>query len=292
MVNEQICAVVVTYHPDDQVAENLAALRQQVQAVMVVDNGSSGAELERLRSSVSALDCNLIENGTNLGIAAALNQGVRWAIEHQYQWVALFDQDSKVVRGYMHAMLEAGSHQPAHAGVALLVPKYIDRRFGHTLPPIYTKDGNIALAMTSGSLMRTTVFEEHGWFREELFIGAVDYEYSLRLRSHGKVLQECPGAVLLHAPSMPEPVTLFGKTLFYTSAYGPLRRYYAERNRVYLLRQYGRQFPAAIYGLYLGSAKEFLKVLLGEADKWEKTSSMVQGLLDGLRRRMGERVVT
>jgi rhamnosyltransferase len=192
----------------------------------------------------------------------------------------------------MRAMLDASRRNLAESGVALLVPKYIDSRLGHRLPPIYAEDGNIALAMTSGSLFRTSVFDAYGWFAEELFIGAVDYEYSLRLRSHGKVLQECPEAVLLHAPSTPEPVTLFGKTLFYASNYGPLRRYYAERNRVYLLQRYGWRFPEAIYGLYLGSAKEWLKVLLGEDDKWKKSSYIAQGFADGLRRRMGERVGT
>jgi rhamnosyltransferase len=289
METRDVCAVVVTYHPDDDVLDNLAAVRPQVQALIVVDNGSPQQSLERLRAVQSTLLFSMIENEENLGIAAALNQGVRWALERGYKWISLFDQDSKVTGDYMNAMLNASSCHSDEAEVAILVPQYVDSRRGHIIPPSYTGDGNLALTMTSGSFIQERIFKEHGWFAEELFIGGVDYEYSLRLRACGKVLRECRDAVLLHAPSAPRPFTVFGSTLFYTSNYGPLRRYYAERNRVWLLRKYGGRFPALIYGMYLASLKDCIKLLLGESDKGKKMSQMAQGVFDGLRTRMGRR---
>jgi rhamnosyltransferase len=288
--DKHVCAVVVTYYPDEDVVKNLVALRPEVREIVVVDNGSPDRAVGVLRSSISSLRFKLIENDHNLGIAAALNQGIRWALDQGYKWVALFDQDSTVVSGYIKAMLNVSYLTSEGSEAAILVPKYIDSRLGHTLDPLYTTGGNIALAMTSGSFMQTSVFEENGWFAENLFIGGVDYEYSLRLRSCGKILRECPGAILLHSPSRPRPFTLFGTTLFYTSNYGPLRRYYSERSHVWLLRKYGRRFPAAIYGLYMGSAKECIKILLGENNKCEKVSYMIQGVLDGVIGRMGKKL--
>jgi rhamnosyltransferase len=286
---DDVCAVVVTYHPDDDVLENLAAVRPQVQGLIVVDNGSPRRAVDKLRAVQSSLGFSMIENQENLGIAAALNQGVRWALEGGYKWVSLFDQDSKVTAGYMNAMLNASTSFENEAGAAILVPQYIDSRRGHILPPSYMYDGNLALAMTSGSFIHESVFKEHGCFAEELFIGGVDYEYSLRLRARGKVLKECRDAVLLHAPSAPQPFRVCGSTLFYTSNYGPLRRYYADRNRVWLLRKYGTRFPGVIYGMYLAWLKDFVKLLLGENDKARKMSQMAQGVVDGLRTRMGRK---
>jgi rhamnosyltransferase len=289
MEERDVCAVVVTYHPDDDVLDNLATLRPQVQALIVVDNGSPQRSVERLHALQPTLDYSLIENQENLGIAAALNQGVRWALEGGYKWVSLFDQDSKVTAGYIDAMLDASRDRSNEA--AILVPQYVDSRRGHIIPPSYTGDGNLALTMTSGSFIKKSVFTQHGWFAEELFIGGVDYEYSLRLRSRGEVLKECRDAVLLHAPSTPRPFTVFGTTLFYTSNYGPLRRYYSERNRVWLLRKYGKRFPRLIYGLSQASLKDFIKLLLGESDKGSKISQMAQGVFDGLRTRMGRKAI-
>ncbi len=64
--------MVVTYFPGDYLASHLAALYGEVDAVVVIDNGSPGAEeIERV---ALAAGCRFIGNGANLGVAAALNQ--------------------------------------------------------------------------------------------------------------------------------------------------------------------------------------------------------------------------
>jgi rhamnosyltransferase len=71
-----VCAVVVTFHPRSSDIENMRIVRGQVQELVVIDNGSSQPELEKLRSVKCEESFELIENGENLGIAAALNVGV------------------------------------------------------------------------------------------------------------------------------------------------------------------------------------------------------------------------
>ncbi len=41
----QVCAVVVTYHPDDDFPARLSRIVPQVAATFIVDNGSSDAEM-------------------------------------------------------------------------------------------------------------------------------------------------------------------------------------------------------------------------------------------------------
>ncbi len=283
----EVCAIVVTFHPDNDVLENLGTLRPQVARLVVVDNGSSGGELSALRSAASLLDFEIIENGENLGIATALNLGIRRAEALAIPWVLLFDQDSRVTDGFTAAMLHCFQTSRWGSRLAILVPRYIDMRHGFPLPGNWFSGSGLETAMTSGMLMRLSTFQQQGTFVDELFIDSVDFEYSLRLRRAGLILDECPDAVLLHSPGTPTYRTLFGSGRIVIDNYSPIRRYYQERNRLWMCRRYLFSFPGYCFKTLNVSGKNFVKILLWEADKANKLKFFLRGLLDGLRGRMG-----
>jgi rhamnosyltransferase len=286
--SNSVCAVIVTFHPEPDVVENLSKVRQQVQGLVVVDNGSPQDAIQRLRSASHQLGFELIENGENLGIGAALNTGIRWVQANTFEWVILFDQDSAVTDGFMDAMLHAFENISKRDRLGILVPRYVDKRSGIPLPQDAAKSGGLETAMTSGSLMRVSSFREHGLFEEELFIDSVDSEYSLRLRKNGYLIEECRDAVLLHSPGDPTVLRLYGIRLFQTANYSAVRRYYQDRNRIWLTRKYWRVFPKFCLRLYRDSFKEHAKTILGEGQKWSKCYYAGLGILDGLRGHMGK----
>jgi rhamnosyltransferase len=290
MEKKSVCAVVVTYHPDAAVLDNLAAIRPQVQGLVVVDNGSSEVKLKRLRLGALELEFTLIENGDNLGIATALNIGVKWAQSEGYTWVALFDQDSTAPPAFIDTMRRAYDTNRRGDRAALLVPRYIDSRLGHPLPVNYAGNGSLQVAMTSGSLMPVAIFSQEGWFEESLFIDGVDYEYCLRLRSRGYSVEECTEAVLLHAPADFTECRLNGSRLFLTSNYSAERRYYRDRNKIWMMRKYCTRYPAFFLSALAGSLKDCVKILLAETDKRRKVFHMALGVRDGLLGRMGKTV--
>src|SRR5271168_4239515 len=100
-MDQRSSAIVVTYHPRSEYLENLASIRAQVDSLIVVDNGSTQDALSGMRRASAEAGFTLIENGTNLGIATALNLGVREAQRQGCDWVALFDQDSVLTDGFM-----------------------------------------------------------------------------------------------------------------------------------------------------------------------------------------------
>lgn len=283
-----VCAVIVTFHPDPDVEENLSKLRQQIQGLVVVDNGSPVEAIDRLRSVSQQLDFELVENGENLGIGAALNTGICWAEANAFEWVILFDQDSAVTEGFMEAMLRAFEDISKRDRLGILVPRYVDKRSGIPLPQDAAASGGLETAMTSGSLMRVSTFREHGLFEEELFIDSVDSEYSLRLRKSGYLIEECKEAVLLHSPGDPTVIRVRGIRLFQTANYSALRRYYQDRNRIWMTRKYWRVFPKFCLRLYRDSFKEHIKIILGESQKWSKCYYAGLGIFDGLRGHMGK----
>jgi rhamnosyltransferase len=290
MEQKSVCAVVVTYRPDDEVLDNFGAIRPQVEGLVVVDNGSSEEKRNRLRRAAREMKFTLIENGENLGIAAGLNIGVKWAQSQCYRWVALFDQDSTAPPAFIDTMLRAYESSPRRDRMGLLVPRYIDSRRGIPISAIYAKDGSLEVAMTSGSLMPISIFNHQGWFEDSFFIGGVDYEYCLRLRSMGYSIEECTDVVLMHAPADFTDCKVNGARLFSTSNYSAGRRYYRERNTVWMIKKYWKRYPAFFAGMLSHSVKDGVKILLAETGKRRKVYYMALGVRDGLLGRMGRTV--
>ncbi len=286
--SESVCAVVVTFHPEADVLANLAAARRQAGLLVVVDNGSSADELAPIRSLLADdAGAVLVEHGRNLGIATALNRGVHEGMERGFEWMLLFDQDSRVTDGFTEAMMGGFSRSRWGERLALLVPRYLDKRVGTALQPERREDGGLEVAMTSGSLLRAKTFQELGWFADELFIDAVDHEYSLRLRSAGYMVDECSEAVLLHSPGDPRVVRWRGRKLYEVANYSPARRYYQERNKIWLYRRYFGKFPGYCARLMLFSGKDLVKILISEDNARKKAFYFLRGVKDGLLGRMG-----
>lgn len=283
-----VAAVAVTYHPDAVVVENLCTLRPQVRHLIVVDNGSSGAELAPVRLAARSQDLELIENGKNLGIAAALNLGIQKARLLGAEWVLLFDQDSRVMDGFVDTMIRFFLSNPWGERLAIANPRYVDFRFGTPLPQHREVHGELESATTSGSLSPMRIFDETGGFAEELFIDGVDYEYSLRLREKGYVVATCADAVLLHSPGDPTPHDFLFWKSFQASNYAPIRRYYQERNKIWNCKRYGRRFPNFFRNQFTISLKDLVKIMLVEKNSWPKLRFFMRGIADGLRGRMGK----
>jgi rhamnosyltransferase len=284
--DERTSAIVVTFHPHPEYLENLAKIKAQVDLLIVVDNGSSESELTQIRSASREPGFKLIANGDNLGIAAALNIGVREAQKEGCRWVALFDQDSVVTEGYIATMIAEFRAYSQQRKILQIIPRYLDPETGIEWAVSEFEDGGVFLTITSGSLFSMEAFEKCGLFQEELFIYCVDDDYSLRIRKNGFYIGATRNAVLLHQSGHPTYRKLFGMTIT-TKNYRPEVRYYYARNKVWILRFYGRTFPRLI----VPTLREFvtipLKIALMEDTPWEKIKLFIRGLADGVAGRTG-----
>jgi rhamnosyltransferase len=282
-----VCAVIVSYNPPLEILDNLAALRPQVNAIVVVDNGSSERDLAMLRDARSKYDFELIENGRNLGIAAALNMGVREVKANGYFWAALFDQDSRVEPGFVDSMREIfdGASSPLQVGI--VCPVLFDSRTGIALPVLRSPKGEILAAMTSGSLIPVKLFDQVGTFNEPLFIDYVDIEFCLRCRKAGYHIIQSQRAILQHSHGHIVQHRLLGHR-FASTNHSAARRYYITRNRLWVLCRF--------LGDWAWSRKEAralitetIKLLLVERDRLNKLRSITLGILDAAGGRLGYR---
>lgn len=288
MTAQSVCAVIVTYHPAARMIDNLYSIRAQVDGMVVVDNGSSPAELDAL--SAACIDCGfkLITNGENLGLAEALNQGVRQALSEKFTWVILFDQDSTITPGFIRQMFTTWEGHPQHERIASLHPRYVDPITGRESFILRASDGGPFKSVTSGALMPAWIFDKVGFFASEYFIDEVDTEYCLRIRAAGYLVADSPEATLLHHVGHPEAYSVMGFT-FWPTHHSAVRRYYMSRNRIVIFCKYFRIFPGWVAYLSYEYLRETVKCFVGEPDRAHKFRNFLLGTWDGLTGRLGKR---
>lgn len=76
-----ICCIIVTYNIDNEFEKCFHAIKDQVDKVIIVDNGSNKDTLNYLDKINGEYNIKLIKNKQNMGIAYALNQGVKYALK-------------------------------------------------------------------------------------------------------------------------------------------------------------------------------------------------------------------
>ncbi|MBI5418626.1 MAG: glycosyltransferase family 2 protein [Deltaproteobacteria bacterium] len=286
---ENICAVVVTFNPDPGFPERMAGIAGQVSRIVVVDNCSAPRARDMLNATCVRPDVDLILNDENLGVAAALNQGVRRAGERSLRWVLALDQDSTAEGFLVETLIDAFNHYPGKERIAVIGSNYFDEKRGKRFikndradPPWIEQ----TTAITSGSLLSISAFERFGPFREDFFIDHVDDEYCLRALSKGFKVILCRRPVIRHPIGAAMAIPLFGKPVW-TSGHSGIRRYYMIRNFVVLAREYLFTRPGWILSRAYRHAAFAVLALLLEPSRGEKLRMMVRGMRDGLAGRMG-----
>ena len=287
-----ICGIVVSYNPAVGILTNIATLCAQVDHVIVVDNGSEGESCDYLRQLDTIPNVSLVYHNANLGIAAALNTGVQWALMHQYRWVATFDQDSHVSPNMLALMLAAYELFPEKNRIAIISPQYRDQNSGQIMPGAMRKHkdntvyARVLTTMTSGNLVNTNVFRDIGFFNDAMFIDLVDAEFCLRCARAGYVVIEAQRALLDHNLGRPtQHKFLWRKPI--VSNHSAIRWYYISRNKVFIYKNYVWSYPIWVLRDLFTYVKDCVGLVLFEQDRKNKINFIIRGIWDGIIGRLG-----
>ena len=277
MTREDVLAVVVSFNGLARTRETVEALRPQVGAIFVVDNGSEAPSLDILASLEEIPGVSIVRQGVNRGIGNALNVGVARARERGAAWLLTMDQDSLVEPGFIRAYQEAIADGPSHVSLSPRIEGV------HVTPGQGVRV--VGSAITSGNLVKVSLFDEVGLYDEPFFIDCVDFDFCLRVRRAGHSIHRVLGAVMRH--QLGERREVPGLLRRYYAEHSPLRRYYMARNFMYIAERYGLRFPLFI--LKLAAAHLLLLVLIGFYDPrpWRSYKASLRGLLHYCARRSG-----
>ncbi len=297
--NSPVAAVLSLYNPDAGVIGNCAALIDQVGHVVAVDDGSPH-EINDILLELEDMGVTIVKMEKNSGIASALNAGILAARSHgsNPRFILTMDQDSRLEAGYINKLLQA--HEDAASSsipVAMVAPGNISglptRRRGQV--------GSVILGgepIQSGLLIPVDVLDRLGLLMDELFIDGVDTEYYLRARQDGQESIVAADARLDHTLGAMVPASLFGSQISIAGRHIPIRTaadyryYYIFRNRLILVRRYGRSQPGwALKGI-LADYRHLAIVTVLAPRRVPRLRSALAGVRAGLLGISGRRAVT
>lgn len=241
--------VIVTYRGSNTIEETVACAlgMQSASSVFVIDNASDDDTMQKLH----ALRCSrlhVIRNASNIGVAAAYNQGIEKAAAVNASWMMVLDQDSRLKNDTLRQLLDAVEtlvHQRGERNLGAVFPSVRCLSYPEVFhyPMNWTGSGfqvvtsadaaiidstfiEVDTSISSGALYSVAALKSIGGFQEDYFIDFVDHHCHLRLRRAGYHLFWVRHAEVLHELGMIQQMTDTGLWI----EHAPFRYYYMARN--------------------------------------------------------------
>ena len=297
MSEYQVFCTIVTYRPDaEHLQRVLASIWQQTRHVVLVDNTPG---LHGDIANLEGVQC--ISLGDNLGIAAAQNIGIRHALEQGADVIWLSDQDTIYPEHFLANMLLAlQTCNDQGTRIGALAPSYFDTHkgtvqalFRHT--PFTQKFAcqrglhHVSHAIASGTLIPASALRDIGGMQENLFIDWVDQEWCWRAKNQYGYNTICTGDVVIEHTMGDGSVQFRGKKV---SIRSPLRHYYMVRNAIHIaLHSRSATMPIRFEIFAKAMAWTLVFPLIAPNHKRQHLRATLTGLWDGLRNRMGQKIL-
>ena len=233
----RVTVAIPTLAADSKLADCIRSLEAQAWRdfnVVVVDNSGNGRARERLGAGTHV---QIIENVGNRGFGAAVNQVYS---QSRAPLLATLNDDAIASPEWLGELVAVIESRPdagmCASQVRLLETGRIDsagmlicadgssKQRGHLeRPEEYQRQEEVLLPSGSAALYRRAMLDEIGGFDEDFFLYCEDTDLGLRAQWAGWKCLYAPRAVVDHAYSHTA-----GRAT-------PLKAYYVERNRLFLL---------------------------------------------------------
>jgi rhamnosyltransferase len=272
-----VLAVVVSYNGLQKTRQAVDSLRGQVGQIHIVDNGSAAESLAVLHALEREDGVTVERLGENRGVGHALNLGVKRAKVMGFSWLLTMDQDSVADCDMIQAYRAAVERDPRLVCLSPCITKSATK--------VGAPSGVVPYAITSGSLVRVSVFDQIGLYDEGFFVDCIDFDLSLRLRRAGYAVHRVAAALMQHQLGEVRDVPNFVRRCY--AEHSPVRRYYMSRNFLYMVERHFLRFPVFI--LKLAISHVVLLLLIGIYDRTPLRSyrAIGKGVWDYLARRDG-----
>jgi rhamnosyltransferase len=292
----RIAAVVVTFHPEQNVLSELVrAVIPQTDGLVIVDNteGTADGVAAAIPNDSSVA---VIRNESNVGLGRAQNQGSQWAMERGFTHVFMLDQDSVPAADCVANLRQAEKRLRAEGkSVAAVGPRVLDRRsgraysfkqfkLGHTRRRVCVNEAELIpcdFLIASGSLIRAEALRQVGPMDEGLFIDRIDIDWCLRAAAKDHSTYGVCSAKMLHEPGQQARRVWLGRWVEF-ALHSPLRTYYMVRNSLLLYRR-----PYATAHWIVADALWLIGIVLLSClfapDRLQRIALACNAIQDGLR---------
>lgn len=271
---KSIWAVLVNYKNyrlTIECVESLRKARSDGLHIVIVDNNSPDNSYEQLIKELP--DEIIIKSEENNGFSAGNNIGIKYALENNADYVMLLNNDTVIDEAMIEQLLSKTDD------LTVTVPKMyyysqpdiiwyaggtINKKTGKTYhigenrhdDGSYAEQKHVDFATGCCIMMSKAVIEKVGLWDESFFLYWEDVDYSFRLTAAGIKILYVPEAKLWH------------KVNASTGSSSPLTVYYANRNRMYIMKKYKFPITAWIYFYITRFVYLFKAVFSRSSDKY------------------------
>lgn len=231
-----IYSVIVCYEPTEDIFVLISSLIKQNVYPIIIDNS------ENNYLDFDTINCVYKRLGENVGIAQAQNIGIDLALAQGADAIVFFDQDSTISDDLICCLYEPIKLREA----VISVPIYRNpsgnffyqivkcNRLGwrrKIIPHTEMSNFHTNIAISSGSMIKSELFNIVGKMDTDLFIDHVDTEWFLRASDKGYNALVITNAVMNHTIGD----NLLNLRFMKIPIHSPARRYYRVRNSFKLL---------------------------------------------------------
>jgi GT2 family glycosyltransferase len=265
-------------------------------SVILVDNGSEDKSVERLKNEFP--DLTYLQNKENLGFTGGNNIGILYALEKNFGYVLLLNNDTVAEPEFLEPMVAFLEKNPTYGAAQ---PKILFEGKRNTIWNAgggYFKWLEMTWSVGIGEkdngqfdrekdtpwitgccfLVKTSCIRQTGLLDNGYFAYYEDVDWSFRMKKNGFRLRYIPTSVVYHvvgASSISKQNTKEGVV-------SPIVHFYRIRNHLYLIRSHSQWMSfllSLVYQSFKNLAFIFLFMVRGRT---EKAKAVYKGYLDGL----------
>ena len=276
MIKEKkLAIIIVNYNGFLDTKECIESLSNNIDEstlIIVVDNGSRKNEARELESLFPYICA--IRSDTNGGFSYGNNLGIKYAIDNDFEYCMLLNNDTVVDKKMIQLLLSQANENTIVAPTMFYADNptiiwygggYIDKWTGNAKHK--RMDSNMcvdslqeeACSFVTGCcvLVNTNIFKNIGLLNEKLFMYCEDTEFCIRALTNGTSIRYIPKAKLWHKVS---------KTT--GGSYSPFSVYYMTRNRLFLVKNNCGFFRKTAYLFTIFT--RYIRIILEKDEKVRK----------------------
>lgn len=285
---KKTAAIVVTYNRKELLLQNIEALLKQTMRnqleIVIIDNASTDGTFESIKRYVDTGEIIYINTGSNLGGAGGFQYGIRYAAEHDYEFVWVMDDDCIPRENTLEKFYEADQILKGDYGFLSSKVLWKDlsicsmniqrKTLTKNISKFDQKILPIVMASFVSLFIKISVVKKVGLPIKEFFIWTDDWEYTRRIS------RTYPCYVVTDSIVIHKSTSNIGANI-YSDSYDRLSRYkYLYRNDVYLYRREGVR--GAIYEVFRLSGHIVKVIFKAEDHKFERIKLIIKGTISGL----------
>lgn len=295
-----VCIIILNwncYEVTRDCLNSLSSIAYTNFKVIVVDNGSHDASIDKLKNEFSDTFLDCVELEVNHGFTGGNNIGIEYALEkYAPDYYLLLNNDTVVDKFFLKEMIEPFLNNPDCFAV---VPKiyYYDQKEilwfagGHVnrLTGLakqygrhkidtdkYNHQKKITFMNGCASLISKEAITELGLLDDRFFIYSEDTDYSLRILESNHSIIYAPKAFLYHKVSYASESNR-GKWFVF---------YLATRNIIFLQKKHLPKFLIPVFAIAFGVRwVMYLTLKLTVLRDFKSVRAIYQGVEDGIRNR-------